>query len=122
VPVYASFAVPEQNPAVQQLHLEQLRRRDRPHLVPFDVDRADIVGLQLEPATMELADLAGEPVAVSQLDDITLGIRLNTRRQELEPDSGKNDRRPDYSHLSTLRRTDQRGCGADTVCPRIQCR
>jgi len=64
---------------------------------------------------------AGEPVAVSKLDDVTLGSRLDGQREEQEAD-GKNARLPDYSHLSTLRRTDQRGCGAETVCPRIQWR
>ena len=44
----------------------------RRHLVPLDVDGAEMIGARFEAAAIEQLDLAGERVAVHQLHDVGL--------------------------------------------------
>ena len=56
--------------AAHRQHLDPARRDDADKLVPLQVQRAGIVGLELEPAAAELCDLAGDAIAVGERDDV----------------------------------------------------
>ena len=57
-------------PPIRGGHLELARRFDHRNLVPLEHDRPCIVGLEFQPAAIQLHDLAGVPVAVGQRDHI----------------------------------------------------
>ena len=63
--------------------LDEPRRDDAEQLVPFDVQRARVVRLELEPAALETHDLTGDPVAVGKGDDVgpALAVRHTAGRE-----------------------------------------
>jgi hypothetical protein len=66
-------------PAIAGEHLHHSRRHETSELVPFEIQRPRIVGLELEPASLEAIDLAGDPIAVGQVDEVGLSLGMNHR-------------------------------------------
>ncbi len=67
--------------AVLGHHFDGARRLHGGDLVPLQVERADVVRLELEPAAIEPDDLAGDPIAVGERDDVgaALGRGVSAR-------------------------------------------
>ena len=69
---------PDEPSAIARHHLDEPRRDDAEQLVPFQVQRARVVRLELEPAALEAHDLAGDPVAVGKDDDVGPALAVHT--------------------------------------------
>ena len=67
----------EPRPSVST-HLDHAVRDEADELVPLEIQRAGVVGLELEPAAFEPLDLAGDAIAVGERDDV--GLALGGRR------------------------------------------
>jgi hypothetical protein len=66
-------------------------RDDADQLVPLQIQRAGIVCTEFEPSAIEPLDLAGEPIAVRERDDVRLrlggcGLGHDERDQQPDPD------------------------------------
>ena len=69
---------------VIELDLERLVGVDGGDTIPLDVDGSHRVGLAAQPAALELLDLAGDPVAIVERDDVGL-LRESNRAPQQEP-------------------------------------
>ena len=87
---------PERRPSVVTTSTSRVATR-LDELVPFQIERAGVVGLELEPAPLEPDDLAGDAIAVGERDDVgpPLGVaRLPRKASEPERDCSERARRP----------------------------
>jgi hypothetical protein len=66
----------EEYASIRGRHFNQTLRDDAGQLVPFQIERAGIVGLELEPSAFETYDFARNAIAIRERDDVgaPLGI------------------------------------------------
>ena len=80
-------------------------------LVPLQIQRAGVVGLELEPAALEPDDFAGDPIAVGEGHDVGAALGMSWRAQKHERSAMASAARENAPQVR------DRSCSAMMTCP-----